>query len=43
MTAKEELLDYILSLTPEQTDKVISCLPQLSELLLKQAQPYRQE
>lgn len=43
MTAKEELIDYILSLTPEQVDKVINRLPQLNELLLKPARPYHRE
>lgn len=43
MTAKEELINYLLSLTPEQVDKVINHLPQLYELILEQAQPCRQE
>ena len=43
MTAKEELINYLLSLTPEQVDKVINHLPQLCELILEQARSCRQE
>ena len=30
---KQELINYILSLTPEQVDKVMNQLPQLTSLL----------
>lgn len=43
MTAKEELISYLLSLNPKQVDKVINHLPQLYELVLEQARPCHQE
>lgn len=43
MTAKEELINYLLSLNPKQVDKVINHIPQLYESILEQAQPCRQE
>jgi hypothetical protein len=39
MSPKQELLDYISALTPEQVDKVVNQLPLLIELLSKSSQP----
>ena len=33
MSAKDELLSYISTLTPEQVDKILSQLPRLTSLL----------
>jgi len=38
-TMKKELQSYIETLTAEQVDKLINCLPQLSELLAESSQP----
>ena len=43
MTAKQELISYISTLTPEQAEKVVSQLPRLSESLAKSSQPCHQE
>ena len=43
MSAKEELLSYISTLTPEQVDKVISQIPQLTELLSESLPPCHRE
>lgn len=42
-TKEEKLLNYILSLTPEQADKIVNHLPQLSALLSESNQFYPQE
>ena len=42
-TKEEKLLNYILSLTPEQAEKIVNHLPQLSALLSEPNQPYLQE
>ena len=42
-TKEEKLLAYILSLTPEQANKIVNHLPQLSALLSEANQPYQQE
>ena len=39
MTAIDELVKYILNLTPEQADKVVSQLPRLSLLLEEPSRP----
>ena len=36
---KEQLLSYIMELTPDQVDKIISQLPRLSALLEGLSQP----
>lgn len=43
MTKKEELLQYVSTLTPEQIDKVVSQLPRLNELLAEQAPLFPRE
>lgn len=43
MSDTEKLMDYILTLTPEQVEKVISQIPLLTALLSKSAQPCLQE
>ncbi len=43
MSAVDELIKYILELTPEQVDKVVNQLPRLTELLSKSSQPCPQE
>lgn len=43
MSDTEKLMNYILSLTPEQVDKVVSQLPRLTELLEESLQPCPQE
>lgn len=43
MTAVDQLVKYILNLTPEQTAKIVNQLPQLSSLLAEPCQPYLQE
>ena len=35
----EDLINYILSLTPEQIEKLIAQIPRLTELLAEQDQP----
>ena len=42
-TKEEKLLNYILSLTPEQAEKIVNHLPQLYALILEPNQPYLQE
>ena len=39
MSAKNELLSYISTLTPEQVDKIVSQLPRLTSLLEESSQP----
>ena len=39
MTAKQELMEYIQNLTPEQVDKIVSRLP-LLERCLELPEPY---
>ena len=39
----DELLQYILSLSPEQESKIFNLLPQLSALLDEPTLPYLQE
>ena len=36
----EKLLSYIMSLTPEQVEKIINHLPRLTALLEESCQPY---
>ena len=43
MSAKEELLSYITSLTPEQVDKAVSQLPRLISILEESYQPCLRE
>jgi len=43
MTNVDKLITYILTLTPEQADKVIRQLPLLTELLAESLQPCLQE
>jgi hypothetical protein len=43
MSDTEKLMAYILTLTPEQVEKVVSQLPLLTALLSKSAQPSLQE
>ena len=43
MSAVDKLVSYILELTPEQVDKVVSQLPRLTELLSGSSQPCLQE
>lgn len=43
MTNVDKLITYILTLTPEQADKVIRQLPRLTELLAESLQPCLQE
>lgn len=43
MSAVDELIKYILSLTPEQVNKVVSQIPRLTELLEEPSQPCPQE
>ena len=43
MTAKEELLHYITTLTPEQVKKVVSQLPRLTLLLEEPLPPCPRE
>ena len=38
MSDTDKLISYILSLTPEQVDKVVSQIPRLTELLSKSLQ-----
>ena len=40
---ENKLLTYISTLTPEQIDKLVNCLPQLISLLSEEGQPYLQE
>lgn len=42
-TKEEKLLAYILSLTPEQANKIVNHLPQLSALLSEANQSFPQE
>ena len=39
MSDTDKLMAYILTLTPEQVDKVVSQIPRLTELLSESAQP----
>ncbi len=39
-TKEEKLLNYILSLTPEQADRIVNHLPQLSALLSEANQSF---
>ena len=39
MTAVDQLIKYILTLTPEQVDKVVNQIPRLIELLSESSQP----
>ena len=43
MSAVDTLVKYILTLTPEQVDKVVSQLPRLTGLLSESSQPCLQE
>ena len=43
MTATDELVKYILNLTPEQVEKIVSQLPRLSSLLEEPSLPCLQE
>lgn len=43
MSAVDQLIKYIMELTPEQVDKIISQLPRLSALLEESSQPYPPE
>ena len=43
MSAKEELVNYIANLTPEQIEKVFSHFRQLTSLLEESFQPCHQE
>lgn len=43
MNDTERLISYILTLTPEQADKIIRQLPQLTALLEESLQPYPSE
>ena len=39
MSNIDQLISYILTLTPEQVEKAISLLPQVTEALAEQQQP----
>ena len=41
--AEQKLLNYILSLTPEQANKIVNHLPQLYALISESNQPCHQE
>ena len=43
MSKIDQLISYILTLTPEQVDKVVSQIPRLTELLAESSQPCLQE
>ena len=43
MSKVDQLISYILTLTPEQADKLVSQIPRLNELLSKSSQPCPQE
>ncbi len=43
MSAVDKLISYIMTLTPEQVDKVVNQLPRLSALLGESDQPCHQE
>ena len=43
MSAVDKLIAFILSLTPEQVEKILNHLPELLEAISKQDQPFPPE
>ena len=43
MSDTDKLINYILTLTPEQVEKVVNQIPRLTELLSESSQPCLQE
>ena len=39
MSKKQELIDYVMSLTPEQVEKVLKHLPELEKVVREEAAP----
>lgn len=37
MSKKQELIDYVMSLTPEQVEKVLKRLPELEKVVREEA------